>query len=48
MPRKRIVSDEYITRVYRQLKTVRKTARRIGYTEAGTYRALYRLGLRKQ
>ena len=45
---KRHVSEEYLRAVSQELKDVSKTARRIGYTRAGTYRALYRFGIRRK
>ncbi len=39
-------SDKTIRKAWRALKNVAAVARRIGYSMAGTYRALHRLGLR--
>jgi hypothetical protein len=45
---KRKVSKEYATRLWQELKSVTKIARRISYTNTGTYRMLYRFGIRQK
>jgi hypothetical protein len=39
-------SDKTIRKAWRVLKNVRAVARRIGYSVAGTYHALHRLGIK--
>jgi hypothetical protein len=43
---KRKASDARIRKAWRKLKNVAAVARRIGYSHAGTYRALHRLGIK--
>lgn len=38
-------TDKYVRKSWRELKNVRAVAKRIGYSVAGTYRALTRLGI---
>lgn len=45
---KRKVSENRLRELWQELKDVSKVARRIGYTRVGTYRALYRFGIRRK
>src|SRR6266851_8688706 len=43
--RKRRASAEYATKVFAEVGTIYKTAKRLGYSYVGAARLLYRLGL---
>jgi hypothetical protein len=48
IPKKRKVSEQYLRELWQELKNMSAVARRIGYTKVGTYRAMYRLGIRRK
>jgi hypothetical protein len=46
--KKRKVSEQHLRELWQEFQSVSIISRRIGYTKVGTYRALYRFGIRKQ
>jgi hypothetical protein len=45
MAAKRKVSDEFITKAWKELRSIAKTAKRVGLTYVGAGRRLNKLGL---
>jgi len=46
--KKRKVSKEYATDLWKEFGSVTAVAKRIGYTQTGTRRMLYRFGIRRR